>query len=177
MPAGWMIKKEFKQYDKLASDFYEDTSKSFNKFKDLISELGITYLYLLKKKDLSSYKKHLNKSRKRRAHKVTKKSLKPGKVRKTFEHLTGKRYALQKINHLRKHGFEVTMNTFLERERTFLNDGSPYTAKIQCTPKRLYTMQFEFTNLYWQDWEECLKKYFQRVDSAKASMLDYFQCL
>ena len=54
MPAGWMIKKEFKQYDKLASDFYEDTSKSFNKFKDLISELGITYLYLLKKKDLSS---------------------------------------------------------------------------------------------------------------------------
>ena len=101
MPAGWMIKKEFKQYDKLASDFYEDTSKSFNKFKDLISELGITYLYLLKKKDLSSYKKHLNKSRKRRAHKVTKKSLKPGKVRKNFENLTGKRYALHKIKNLR----------------------------------------------------------------------------
>ena len=69
------------------------------------------------------------------------------------------------------------MNTFLERARTFLNDGSPNSAKIQCTPTRLYTMQFEFTNLYWQDWEECLKKYFQRVDSTKAFMLDYFQCL
>ena len=31
MPAGWMIKKEFKQYDKLVSNFYKDTSKSFNK--------------------------------------------------------------------------------------------------------------------------------------------------
>jgi len=60
MPAGWMIKKEFRQYDKLVSDFYNDTSKQFNKFKDLISELGVTYLHLLKKKDLSSYKKNLN---------------------------------------------------------------------------------------------------------------------
>ena len=72
MPAGWMIKKEFQQYDKLASDFYEGTSKSYNKFKELISELGFTYLHLLKKKDLSSYKKNLNKLRKRRTHKVTK---------------------------------------------------------------------------------------------------------
>ena len=94
MPAGWMIKKEFKQYDKLVSDFYEDTSKSFNKFKELISELGVTYLHFLKKKDLYSYKKNLNKLRKRRTHKVTKKALRSGKVRKTFEHLTGKRYAL-----------------------------------------------------------------------------------
>ena len=149
MPAGWMIKKELKQYDKLVSDFYEYTSKSFNKFKGLISELCITYLHLLKKKDLSSYKRNLSKLRKRRTHKVTKKSLKPGKARKTFEHLTGKRYALQKINGLRHSGFRVTMNTFLERERTFLKVGSPYTAKIQCTSNRLYTMNFEFTNLYW----------------------------
>ena len=104
MPAGWMIKKEFRQYDKLVSDFYKDTSKSYNKFKGLISELGIAYLHLLKKKDLSSWKKNLNKLRKRRTHKVTKKSLRPGKVKKTFEHMTGKRYALQKINNLRHHG-------------------------------------------------------------------------
>jgi len=104
---------------------------------------------LLKKKDLSSYKKNLNKMRKRRTHKVTKTTLRSDKVIKTFEHLTGKRYALQKINNLRHHGLLVTMNTFLERERTFLNMGSPYTAKIQFTPTRLYTMQFEFTNLYW----------------------------
>ncbi len=146
MPAGWMIKKELRQYDKLVSDFYNDTSKKFNKFKDLISELGVAYLLLLKKKDLSSYKKNLNIMRKRRTHKVTKKSLKPGKVRKTFENLTGKRYALKKINGLRQSGFMVTMNTFLERERSFLNIGSPYTAKIQCTPNRVYTMNFEFTN-------------------------------
>ena len=94
MPAGWMIKKEFKLYDKLVSDFYNDTSKSFNKFKGLISELCITYPHLLKKKDSSSYKKNLNKLRKRRTHKATKKALRSGKVRKTFEHLTGKRYAL-----------------------------------------------------------------------------------
>ena len=105
MPAGWMIKKEFRQYDKLVSDFYKDTSKSYNKFKELISELGVTYLHLLKKKDLSSWKKNLNKLRKRRTHKVTKKTLRSGKVIKTFEHLTGKRYVLQKINHLRQHGF------------------------------------------------------------------------
>ena len=37
IPAGWMIKKELKQYDKLVSDFYKDTSKSYNKFKGLIS--------------------------------------------------------------------------------------------------------------------------------------------
>ena len=113
MPAGWMIKKELKQYDKLVSDFYEYTSKSFNKFKGLISELCITYLHLLKKKDLSSWKhdtcrkylaKNLNKLRKRRTHKVTKKTLRSGKVKKTFEHMTGKRYALQKINNLRHHG-------------------------------------------------------------------------
>ena len=93
-PAGWMIKKEFRQYDKLVSDFYKDTSKSYNKFKELISELCVTYLHLLKKKDLSSYKKNLNKLRKRRTHKVTKKNLRSGKVRKIIEHLTGKRYAL-----------------------------------------------------------------------------------
>ena len=64
MPAGWMIKKELKQYDKLMSDFYNDTSKSFNKFRGLISELCVTYLHLLKKKDLSSWKKNLNKLQK-----------------------------------------------------------------------------------------------------------------
>ena len=57
MPAGWMIKKEFKQYDKLVSDFYEDTSKSFNKFKELISELGVTYLHFLKKKSCVAKKR------------------------------------------------------------------------------------------------------------------------
>ena len=68
------------------------------------------------------------------------------KVIKPKKFLTSKRHALQKINNLRHHGFRVTMNTFLERARNFLSDRSPYTTRIQCTPTRVYSMKFEFTN-------------------------------
>jgi len=38
-------------------------------------------------------------------------------------------------------------------------------------------MKFEFTNTYWQDWRECLKKYFDRVMKARTFMSGYFRCL
>ena len=171
MPVGDEILDKFHKYDILVTDFYSETSKNFNAYEDLISQLWIGYLPLLKKKDKSTFKKNLNKLRKRRALKVTKQSLKIRKVRepkkvltkdkdstkekeslkmnkfrKPQKFITSKRHALQKINHLRLHGFEVTMKTFLERERNFLNVGSPYTTYIQCTPARVYKMKFEFTN-------------------------------
>ena len=69
------------------------------------------------------------------------------------------------------------MKTFLERERKFLDKDVPYTIKIQCTPNRVYRMKLEFTNTYWQDWRECLNKYFERVKQAKKFMDGYFYCL
>ena len=69
------------------------------------------------------------------------------------------------------------MNTFLESERNFLDEGVPYTIKIQCAPKRVYKMKLEFTNRYWQDWRECLNKYFERVKQARKFMVGYFECL
>ena len=68
------------------------------------------------------------------------------KVKKPQKFMTSKRHALQKINGLRHSGFRVTINTFLEKARNFLNDSSPYTSFIQCTPTRVYKMKFEFTN-------------------------------
>ena len=38
-------------------------------------------------------------------------------------------------------------------------------------------MKLEFTNTYWQDWRECLNKYFERVKQARAFMSGYFRCL
>ena len=69
------------------------------------------------------------------------------------------------------------MKTFLESERNFLDEGVPYTIKIQSTPKRVYKMKLEFTNRYWQDWRECLNKYFERVKQARKFMVGYFECL
>ena len=84
MPAYWVVKAEFQEYDNLVTDFYSETSKRFDKYRDLIQELCIAYLPLLKKKDLSSWKKNLRKIRKRRTLKATKKALKKNKVRKAF---------------------------------------------------------------------------------------------
>ena len=91
------------------------------------------------------------------------KALKKVNIRKSFEEMTSKRHALRKIKCLRQNGLVVTMKTFLERERNFLDKDVPYTAKIQCTPNRVYTMKLEFTNQHSQDWRDCLDKYFERV--------------
>ena len=86
MLANWVIKAEFQEYDNLETDFYSETktSKRFDKYRDLIQELCIAYLPLLKKKDLSSWKKNLRKIRKRRTLKAAKKTLKKNKARKAF---------------------------------------------------------------------------------------------
>ena len=148
MPSDHELQFQFQKYDRLVSDFYLETSISFDSYKDIISDLWIGHLPLLKAQDTLSWKKNLNKLRKRRTLKVTKAQRKVN-IRKSFEHLTSKRFALQKINHLRYNGFVVTMKTFLERERNFLDEDVPYTTKIQCTPNRVYRIKMEFTNTYW----------------------------
>ena len=90
----------------------------------------------------------LNKLRKRRTLKATIAQRKVN-VRKSFENMTSKRHALKKIIGLRQNGLVVTMKTFLERERNFLDEDVPYTTKIQCTPNRVYAIKLEFTNTYW----------------------------
>ena len=70
------------------------------------------------------------------------------------------------INHLRYNGFQVTVKTMLQRARNFLNQSNPYAANVQCTPKRIYKMIFEFTNQYSQDWKDCIQNYFERVYRA-----------
>ena len=153
---------QFQKYDRLVSDFYQETSTWFDIYKDIISDLWIGHLPLLRAQDTSSWKKNLNKLRKRRTLKATK-ALRKVNVMKSFENMTSKRHALRKIKCLRQNGLVVTMKTFLERERNFLDEEIPYTTKIQCTPKRVYSIKLEFTNTYWQDWRECLNKYFERV--------------
>ena len=139
---------QMQKYDRLVSDFYLETSTLFDDYKDIISDLWIGHLPLLKAQDTSSWKKNLNKLRKRRTLKETK-ALKKVNIRKSFEEMTSKRHALRKIKCLRQNGLVVTMKTFLERERNFLDKDVPYTAKIQCAPNRVYTMKLEFTNTYW----------------------------
>ena len=145
IPTDIELQFEFQKYDRLVSNFYKETSNRFAIYEEIISYLWIGHLPLLKAKNTSYWKKNLNKLRKRRTLKATKAQRKVS-IRKSFKEMTSKRFALQKINHLRYNGFRVTMNTFLERERNFLDEGVPYTTKIQCTPNRVYRMKLEFTN-------------------------------
>ena len=131
---------QLQKYDRLATDFYQETSTLFDIYKDIICDLWIEHLPLLKAQDTSSWKNNLNKLRKRRTLKVTKAQRKVN-IRKSFEEITSKRFALLKISCLRQHGLVVTMQTFMERERNFLDKDVPYTAKIQCTPNRVYSIK------------------------------------
>ena len=82
MPVGDEILDKFQKYDNLVTKFYNETSKNFNAYENLIQELWIGYLPLLEKKDESSWKKNLNKLRKRKTLKVTRQSLKIRKIRR-----------------------------------------------------------------------------------------------
>ena len=63
MPTDFELQMQLQKYDRLVSDFYQETSTLFDDYKDIISDLWIGHLPLLKAQDTSSWKKNLNKLR------------------------------------------------------------------------------------------------------------------
>ena len=86
MPTDPELLSQFQKYDRLVSNFYKETSTRFKMYKDIISNIWIGHLPLLKAKDTTSWKKNLNKLRKRRTLKVTKAQGKVN-VRKSFKQM------------------------------------------------------------------------------------------
>ena len=72
MPTDPEIQLQFQKYDRLVSDFYKETATRFDMYQDIISDILIGHLPLLKAKDTSSWNKNLNKLRKRRTLKAMK---------------------------------------------------------------------------------------------------------
>ena len=86
MPSDPELLSQFQKYDRLVSNFYKETATRFDNYKDIISNIWIGHLPLLKAKDTTSWKKNLNKLRKRRTLKVTKAQRKVN-VRKSFKQM------------------------------------------------------------------------------------------
>ena len=72
MPTDPELQLQFQKYDRLVSDFYKETATRFDNYKDIISYIWIGNLPLLKAKDTSSWKKNLNKLKKRKTLKAMK---------------------------------------------------------------------------------------------------------
>jgi hypothetical protein len=86
MPSDPELLSQFQKYDRLVSNFYKETATRFDNYKDIISNIWIGHLPLLKAKDTTNWKKNLNKLRKRRTLKVTKAQRKVN-VRKSFKQM------------------------------------------------------------------------------------------
>ena len=86
MPTDPELQLQFQKYDRLVSNFYKETATRFDNYKDIISNIWIGHLPLLKAKDTTNWKKNLNKLSKRRTLKVTKAQRKVN-VRKSFKQM------------------------------------------------------------------------------------------
>ena len=69
----------------------------------------------------------------------------------------------------------VTLDSYLQTLKCFYSQS--VNLKVQVTPNRAYLYELRPTNSYWQDWSECLQKYFARLDDLKKQLETYFSCL